>query len=204
MRKVITRPSQLGTVRLVSITALVVAGCAAPAPDEAAMPVDSSAIVFESARLIAGDGSAPTDNATFVVDDGRFVDVGATGDVEVPAGAARVDLGGKTVMPAIIDTHTHLGRTREDLVEDLQRKAFYGVSLALSLGQDTGDLPYDVRAETMPNAARYRTAGRGITRPGWDSTLITAAPRRRRWPRASCAWGASRRRRRRRRARWPS
>ena len=165
MRKVRTRTSQLGTVRLVSIVALVVAGCAAPAPDEAAMPVDSSATVFEGARLIAGDGSVPTDNATFVVDDGRFIDVGATGDVEVPAGAARVDLGGKTVMPAMIDTHTHLGRTRADLVEDLQRKAYYGVSLALSLGQDTGDLPYDVRAEAMPNAARYRTAGRGITRP---------------------------------------
>ena len=165
MRKVRTRTSQLGTVRLVSIVALVVAGCAAPAPDEAAMPVDSSATVFEGARLIAGDGSVPTDNATFVVDDGRFVDVGATGDVEVPAGAARVDLGGKTVMPAMIDTHTHLGRTRADLVEDLQRKAYYGVSLALSLGQDTGDLPYDVRDEAIPNAARYRTAGRGITRP---------------------------------------
>ncbi len=165
MRRVHTGSSQLGAVRLLSIGALVVAGCAAPAPDEVAIPVDSSAIVFEGARLIAGDGSAPTDNATFVVDDGRFVDIGATGDVEVPEGAAHVDLGGKTVMPAIIDTHTHLGRTREDLVEDLQRKAYYGVSLALSLGQDTGELAYDVRAETIPDAALFRTAGRGITRP---------------------------------------
>ena len=165
MRRVKTGSARLGAVGLLLIGAMVVGGCAAPAPDEAAMPVDSSATVFEGARLIAGDGSVPTDNATFVVDDGRVVDVGATGDVEVPAGAARVDLGGKTVMPAIIDTHTHLGRTRADLVEDLQRKAYYGVSLALSLGQDTGDLPYDVRDEAIPNAARYRTAGRGITRP---------------------------------------
>ena len=108
-----------GGVRLLLVSALAVAGCGAPASDEAAMPVASSATVFEGARLIVGDGSAPTENATFVVDDGRFVEVGATGDVEVPAGAARIDLGGKTVMPAVIDTHTHLGRTREDLVEDL-------------------------------------------------------------------------------------
>src|SRR4030095_7563076 len=34
-----------------------------------------------------------------------------------------------------------------------------------SLGQDAGDLPFQVRAETIPNAARFRTAGRGITMP---------------------------------------
>jgi len=35
----------------------------------------------------------------------------------------------------------------------------------MSLGQDTGDEVYQVRAETIPNAARYRTAGRGLTGP---------------------------------------
>ena len=35
----------------------------------------------------------------------------------------------------------------------------------MSLGQDTGDEVYRVREETIPNAARYRTAGRGITGP---------------------------------------
>jgi imidazolonepropionase-like amidohydrolase len=68
-------------------------------------------------------------------------------------------------MPAIIDAHTHLSQTREALVEDLQRKAYYGVGVAMSLGQDAGDLPFQMREETIPNVARYRTAGRGITRP---------------------------------------
>jgi imidazolonepropionase-like amidohydrolase len=35
----------------------------------------------------------------------------------------------------------------------------------MSLGQDTGDVAFQVRAETIPNAARLRTAGRGITMP---------------------------------------
>ena len=35
----------------------------------------------------------------------------------------------------------------------------------MSLGQDNGDAPFQVRAETIPDAARYRTAGRGITAP---------------------------------------
>jgi imidazolonepropionase-like amidohydrolase len=91
--------------------------------------------------------------------------VGRRGDVEVAAGASRVDLTGRTVMPAIIDTHTHLSRERDALVEDLQRRAYYGVGAALSLGQDTGDLPFQVREEAIPDAARFRTAGRGITAP---------------------------------------
>src|SRR5439155_8301995 len=87
------------------------------------------------------------------------------GQITVPAGAARVDLTGKTVMPAIIDTHKHLAVTRDALVDQLQHFAYYGVGATMSLGQDTGDEVYKVREETIPNAARYRTAGRGITGP---------------------------------------
>ena len=148
---------------LLSIGWLLIAACSTPVTDET--PVVTGVTVFEGARLIVGDGSVPIENSTFIVDDTRFVQVGRTGDVEVPAGAVRVDLTGRTVIPALIDTHTHLGRTREALVEDLQRKAYYAVGVAMSLGQDSGDLPFQVREETISDAARYRTAGRGITRP---------------------------------------
>jgi imidazolonepropionase-like amidohydrolase len=64
-----------------------------------------------------------------------------------------------------VDTHTHLSVDRPALVEQLRRKAYFGVGAALSLGQDTGDVAFQVRGETIPNAARFRTAGRGITLP---------------------------------------
>jgi imidazolonepropionase-like amidohydrolase len=121
--------------------------------------------VFEGARVIVGDGRAPLENATFVVQGGRFTQVGRAGDVKVPAGAARVSLSGKTVIPALIDTHTHLSRERAALLEDLQRRPYYGVGAAMSLGQDAGDLAFQVRAETIPEGARLFTAGRGITAP---------------------------------------
>ena len=85
--------------------------------------------------------------------------------MKVPPGATRVDLAGKTVIPAILDSHVHLSTTREGLVDDLQRRAYYGVGAAMSLGQDAGDLPFQIRAETIPNGARFFTAGRGITMP---------------------------------------
>ena len=121
--------------------------------------------VFEGARLIVGDGSAAIDNSVIVVDGNRFTQVGRAGQVQIPAGARRVDLRGKTVMPAIIDTHTHMATERAALIDQLQRKAYFGVTAVASLGQDTGDLAFQVRDETIPNAARLRTAGRGLTMP---------------------------------------
>src|SRR5690242_16805621 len=68
-------------------------------------------------------------------------------------------------MPAIVDAYKHLAVTRDALVDQLQHLAHYGVGAAMSLGQDTGDAAFQVRAETIPNAARLHTAGRGITAP---------------------------------------
>ncbi len=124
---------------------------------------DSTAVVFEGARLIVGDGSPPIENAAFVVDGGRFDQLGPTGEVEVPRGANRVDLTGRTVMPTVIDTHVHLNQERDALIEDLRARARYGVSAAMSLGRDTRDL--SIREEEIPGAARFRSAGVGITSP---------------------------------------
>ena len=135
-----------------------------PAPLVAQAPAET-VTVFEGARLIVGDGSAPIENGVFIVDGARFTQVGRAGQIQIPAGARRVDFRGKTVMPAIIDTHTHQPTTREMLIEQLQRKAYYGAGVVMSLGQDNNDVAFQVRDEIIPNAARLRTAGRGITMP---------------------------------------
>ena len=142
---------------LIALASTVLAGGQAPAP--------AGVTAFEGARLIVGDGRPAIENATFLVSGGRFVQAGAASTVQVPAGATRVSLAGKTVMPAIIDTHTHLSQTREALTTDLRRRAYYGVSAAMSMGQDVSDVPLQMRAEALQGAALYRSAGRGITRP---------------------------------------
>jgi len=137
--------------------------CLMPVILEAQQP--AAVTVFEGARLIVGDGSAAIEESAFIVQNGRFTAVGRKGQLKAPAGAARVDLTGKTVMPAIIDAHKHLAVTRDALVDQLQHLAYYGIGATMSLGQDTGDEVYKVRAETIPNAARFHTAGRGLTGP---------------------------------------
>jgi imidazolonepropionase-like amidohydrolase len=148
---------------LISITLFLAAACSTPATVET--PQADDVTVFEGARLIVGDGSGPIEDASFVVVNGRFTEVGQTGQLNVPAGAERVDLSGKTVMPAIVDAHKHMSSSREELVDQLQRLAYYGVGMVTSLGQDEGDLALQVREELIPNAARLRTAGRGLTAP---------------------------------------
>ena len=137
------------------------------------------AVLFEGARLITGRGGPPIESSAFLVENGRFTNVGTKGSVRPPAGAARIDLTGKTVIPALIDIHNHLGWTnhktnqatktsftRELVVDHLQRYAYYGVAATLSMGLDrwdvNPDLPYQLRGEIIPNAARFLTVGRGI------------------------------------------
>jgi imidazolonepropionase-like amidohydrolase len=124
-----------------------------------------SATVYEGARLINGAGGPAIDNAAFVVEGGRFTQVGRAGQLKIPAGAARVSLAGKTVMPAIVDTHVHPANTRDAVIGQLQGKAYYGVSAVMSLGTDPGDMAFKLRDERLPGAARLLTAGRGITSP---------------------------------------
>jgi len=138
----------------------ILAACQSSAPAPA-----STATVYEGARLVDGNGGPAIENATIVVDGGRFTAVGPSGQVPAPAGATRVSLAGKTVMPALIDTHTHPSTTRETLVDQLHEKAYFGVSAILSMGLDTGTAAFEVRDEVIPGAARLRTGGRGITAP---------------------------------------
>ena len=149
------------------------------------------ATVFEGARLIVGDGSAPIENSAFVVANTRIVQVGRKGELKAPGGAVHVDLSGKTVMPTMTDLHGHYGFqnvvegkmakanfTRENLIDHMERLAYAGVGAAVGVGDlldrsdmhggrtHWGDVPLQLRGEVIPNAALFRTAGTGIAWPG--------------------------------------
>lgn len=154
------------------VVSIELTGAQQPAPR-------STAALYEGALLIPGDGRAPLADAAFLVQDGAIVRVGARGAVTVPAGAVRVDLSGKTVMPALINTHGHPGfqkgltygrenYTRDTYLDDLNRAAYYGVRVVMSQGIDPGDLAYDVRRDQetgRADGARLLIAGRGIGAP---------------------------------------
>lgn len=143
---------------LILLLVLLGGGCAGSTGDE------PGATAFEGARLIVGDGSVLED-AVLIVRDDRIEAVGPAGEVAVPANATLVDVTGQTIMPAIIDAHKHLSGARTELTSQLRSLAYYGIGATISLGQDEGDLAFEVRENPIPGGALLRTAGRGITRP---------------------------------------
>ena len=168
MRTAFPPPALLaGVVSLVAVTCGSIDELPDAAPD---------ATWFEGARLIDGGGAAPVEGSAFLVEDGVFAWVGRAGERGAPPGAARVDLTGKTVIPALIDAHQHIGLTnvkdgshspdnytRANLVEHLERSAYHGVAATMSLGLEFDEaLAFELREAMLPGAARFLTSGRGI------------------------------------------
>jgi imidazolonepropionase-like amidohydrolase len=113
----------------------------------ATLPAQSTGGVkaFTGARVIDGTDRPPIENATIVVREGRIVGVGPAASVTIPAGAQRVSLTGKTVIPGIVNAHGHVGNTvgldqghysAENVARDLRTYAAYGVTTVYSLGDD--------------------------------------------------------------------
>jgi len=120
---------------------------------------------FENVRVIAGDRGDAMTNQTVVIEGQRIVQVGASDAIRISPATRRVDMTGKTLMPALIDTHVHVNQPRSALERDLRRLAYFGVGTVLSLGVDTDNAPFELRAQPVQGAARLLTAGRGITGP---------------------------------------
>lgn len=166
-------------VKLLRHSLLFVAACSS-GPESQAPRTTADVTVFEGARLITGEDAAPIESSAFIVENGRFTAVGRTGELPLPEGAVRVDLSGKTVMPALIELHGHVGYrkyldnrvenfTRENIEDHLQRLAYHGVAAVLSLGTDRRESGYRVRDELRgnppPDMALYYTGGQGLATP---------------------------------------
>jgi len=136
-------------------------------------------VLYENARVIPGDGAPAIEHAAMLVRDGRITRVGRAGEVGVPLGGARVDLAGKTVLPTFTNAHTHVGFQhgatyarenygRENILEDLNRALYFGVTAVASQGIDPGDAAPRIRAEQAAQTlggARLFIGGRGIGFP---------------------------------------
>ena len=140
-------------------------GCEQTSPQLAGKA--SNAAAFVGATIIDGSGADPIENGVLVVRNGRIVAVGDGNTTEVPDGAERVDVSGKTIIPGIIVTHGHVGQTKglesspenyteENVLDQLGLYARYGVTTVVSLG---GDLEPGFRlrdAQETPELDRAR------------------------------------------------
>jgi imidazolonepropionase-like amidohydrolase len=132
------------------------------------------AVVYEGARLIVSDGSAAIENGTFVVQNGHITAIGHA--INAPVGATRVNMAGKTVMPAMINAHVHIGYekytswgagnyTAKNVLDHLQREAFYGTAVTLSVG--SSPLEASLQFQGDQKSGKFPPASRFLFIPGY-------------------------------------
>jgi imidazolonepropionase-like amidohydrolase len=150
--------------------------CAAAALWSVTAPAQQpgSTIAFTGARVIDGTDRTPTDNATILVRGGKIAAVGPAASVAIPAGAQRVALAGKTVIPGLVNAHGHVGNTvgleqghysAQNVNRDLKTYAAYGVTTVVSLGddQDAGIAARDAQRTPSLDRSRLFVAGPVLT-----------------------------------------
>lgn len=140
-----------------------------------ALPAAAEPILFENARVF--DGQRDRGITPVLIDGARIVHIGTP----LPAaatGARRVDYTGKTLLPALVSNHAHVGNTqglehgdrfytRDNVVRDLRQFQRYGITTVTALGMNGADffaLRTEVNADPRLGAQLYG-AGGGIGAP---------------------------------------
>src|SRR5437867_13000921 len=99
----------MSVVIRVICSALMVCGTAWPGlAAQAGRGRAEPGVLFTGARVIAGDGTV-IENGAFLVRRDMIMQVGKAGEIQAPKGTMTVDLNGRTVIPAIVNAHSHLG-----------------------------------------------------------------------------------------------
>lgn len=137
----------------------------------AATATAQTTTAFVGARVIDGTGRT-VDNAVVIVRGDRIMAVGPRASTPLPAGATRVDVSGKTILPGLVNAHGHVGTTvglrgdpqgytRDNLIRQLRSYAQYGITTIYSLGDDQGEgfKLRDEQASGELNRSRLYVAG---------------------------------------------
>ncbi|HLW79311.1 MAG TPA: amidohydrolase family protein, partial [Terriglobia bacterium] len=110
----------LGRTGIIIVVAALLPGATPPAGaqfgatrrEESAVPA-SRVVAIRAGRLFDGTLDRLLSDQTIILRGDRIAEVGPAGHVAVPAGAEVIDLSRATVLPGLIDAHTHLFLTGE-------------------------------------------------------------------------------------------
>ncbi len=124
-------------------------------PTSAQLIDTDDTVLFQNGRIIIGDGSV-IENGWLEIQNGTVSRL--SNSVITPSNNAIViDAQGKTIIPALVDGHAHIGYQgrnswgsqnygRENLIDNLEQYAYYGFSAVFSAGSDAPNIVNEVEA----------------------------------------------------------
>jgi imidazolonepropionase-like amidohydrolase len=109
----------MGTKAVLWLALLATAAFAQTVPNSMGTHATSDAktVVIRAGSLIDGTSAQPKKNQVIIIRGNRIVSIGDGASAQAPADAQVIDLGSATVLPGLIDTHTHIFLQGEDPAE---------------------------------------------------------------------------------------
>jgi imidazolonepropionase-like amidohydrolase len=154
--------------RMSSLLLIALGGCAvggARVPDDA--------VVISNGTVIDGTGHEPITDGIVVLQDDRVIAVGEAAEFSIPRDARVVDAKGGTIMPGIINSHTHATD------DPATRRAFLidGVTTVCNVGISLDRLLYGFQFNyEVATPAEARSAVADLVSRGASMIKITLAP----------------------------
>lgn len=150
--------------------------CVRPGSGFAQCASPAGVTAVRAGRLFDSASGRMLTNQVVIIRDERITEVGPAAQVRIPAGARIIDLSGATVLPGLIDAHTHMfndpvaGWSAERMtlmaVTNMQADLYSGVTSARDMGSHSnGYADIDVRNAINDgeiDGPRFQVAGRGI------------------------------------------
>jgi imidazolonepropionase-like amidohydrolase len=97
-----------GLLHSVIALAVLLGICAETLAQQSSAQQGSKVVVIHAGHVLDVKTGKLLPDQTLVIEDGKIVSVGASAEAKPPAGAVRIDLPNATVLPGLIDAHTHL------------------------------------------------------------------------------------------------
>ncbi|MFL6208142.1 MAG: amidohydrolase family protein [Pyrinomonadaceae bacterium] len=103
-------------------------------------------VALTNARIITMKGDEVVERGSILIEDNRIKAVGA--QIDIPANARLIDMAGKTIMPGMVDVHSHMGYNTLDIIPEKQAPYYANLAYGVTTTHDPSASTQSVFAQS--------------------------------------------------------